>query len=128
MGRSIDESSLRIVYKELAVEWHPDRHQGPGKEEAERRMQEISEAFQTLSNPNRRATYDAELDAAATTAERAAAASRFRAKTWNTAVPDVRARVRNAKREDPGFPRGMVAGALLLVVGNMVLVLNWVGG
>ena len=43
-------------------------------------------------------------------------------------MPDVQARVRNAKREEAGFPPHIIAGALLLVTGNFVLAFNWLAG
>jgi len=128
VSRQVDTDSLKAIYKSLAVEYHPDRHQGAGKEEAEKKFQEISEAFQVLSDPVKRAMYDEELDSATNAAEAAKAAKRFRAGTWNTEVPDMRARLRNAKREDAGFPPHIIAGTLLFVTGNFVMVVNWLGG
>ena len=49
-----------------AREWHPDRHQGEAREKAEAKFQEISEAFQVLSDPIKRTMYDERLDAATT--------------------------------------------------------------
>lgn len=128
VGRQTDPESLKAIYKSLAREWHPDRHQGAAREEAEQKFQEISEAFQTLSDPIKRAMYDEELDKAKTAAEAAKAAKRFRAGTWNTEVPDVRARLRNAKREEPGMPPHIIAGTLLFVTGNFIMAINWLGG
>jgi len=128
VDRTIDGESLKQIYKSLAREWHPDRHQGAAREKAEERFQEISEAFQTLSNPVSRKMYDDEIDAAKTKEAAAAAAKRFRAATWNTEVPDVRARLRNAKKEEAGFPPHIIAGTLLFVTGNFIMVLNWLGG
>ena len=128
VGRSIDEDSLKAIYKSLAREWHPDRHQGQTREDAERRFQEISEAFQTLSDPVKRKMYDEQLDAAKTAADAAAAAKRFRAASWNTEVPDVASRLRNAKREEPGMPPHIIAGTLAFVTGNFIMVINWLGG
>ena len=128
VGRQTDAASLKAIYKSLAQQWHPDRHQGATREEAEQKFQEISEAYQTLSDPIKRAMYDEELDRAKTAAEAAKAAKRFRAGTWNTEVPDMRARLRDAKKEEPGMPPHIIAGTLLLVTGNFILVINWLGG
>lgn len=128
VGRQTDAASLKAIYKSLAQQWHPDRHQGATREEAEQKFQEISEAYQTLSDPIKRAMYDEELDRAKTAAETAKAAKRFRAGTWNTEVPDMRARLRDAKKEEPGMPPHIIAGTLLLVTGNFILVVNWLGG
>ena len=128
VGRQTDAASLKAIYKSLAQQWHPDRHQGATREEAEQKFQEISEAYQTLSDPIKRAMYDEELDRAKTAAETAKAAKRFRAGTWNTEVPDMRARLRDAKKEEPGMPPHIIAGTLLFVTGNFILVVNWLGG
>lgn len=128
VGRSIDDASLRIRYRELATKWHPDRHQGDEAAEAERRFQEISEAFQVLSNANRRIVYDAGLDVAASAGEREQAAKRYRATSWKSEVPDIASRLRNAKRDEAGFPPHMIAGALALVAGNFVLAFSWLAG
>ena len=90
VGRDIDTASLRVVYKQLAQQWHPDRHQGDGKADAEKKFQEISEAFQTLEDEGKRQMYDEQLDAAKTASEQKAAAQRFRAASWNTDIPDMK--------------------------------------
>ena len=111
-----------------AIQYHPDRHQGAGHEEAERKFQEISEAYQTLTDPIRRGLYDEGIDAAKTQEEAKKNAQRFKAQTWNTAMPDIKAKIKNAKKEEPGFPPHIIAGALLIVTGNFIMVLNWLGG
>lgn len=45
----------------LARERHPDRFQGAGKEKAEREFQAITQAFNVLSDPERRRQHDLEL-------------------------------------------------------------------
>lgn len=52
---SADE--LKKAYRKQALEWHPDRHKDD-KEAAERRFKEINEAYQVLSDTNKRAAYD----------------------------------------------------------------------
>ena len=37
-------------------------------------------------------------------------------------------RLRNAKKEEPGMPPHIIAGTLVLVTGNFILALNWLGG
>lgn len=53
---SVDE--IKKAYRKQALEWHPDRHQGADKEAAEKRFKEINEAYQVLSDPQKRQAYD----------------------------------------------------------------------
>lgn len=52
---SIDE--IKKAYRKKALEWHPDRHK-EDKETAEKRFKEINEAYQVLSDPQKRSAYD----------------------------------------------------------------------
>jgi molecular chaperone DnaJ len=57
-GASSDE--LKEAYRNLAKEWHPDKHQGTDEaEEAEEKFKEISEAYAVLSDEEKRRNYDA---------------------------------------------------------------------
>lgn len=49
---------IKNAYRKKALEWHPDRHQGADKEEAERKFKEINEAYQVLSDANKKTAYD----------------------------------------------------------------------
>lgn len=55
-GASAEE--LKKAYRKQALEWHPDRHQGADKEASEKRFKEINEAYQILSDPQKKAAYD----------------------------------------------------------------------
>jgi len=52
---SADE--IKKAYRKQALEWHPDRHKDE-KEVAEKRFKEINEAYQVLSDTQKRAAYD----------------------------------------------------------------------
>jgi len=54
-GASQDE--IKKAYRKQALEWHPDRHKDD-KEAAEKRFKEINEAYQVLSDSNKRSQYD----------------------------------------------------------------------
>ena len=58
LGVSRDASSqdLKKAYRKLAVQYHPDKNQG--NKVAEKKFKEISQAYETLSKPEKRATYD----------------------------------------------------------------------
>ena len=47
---------LKKAYRGLAKKYHPDLH--PGDKEAEARFKEINEAYETLSDPQKRKEYD----------------------------------------------------------------------
>ena len=55
-GASGDE--IKKVYRKLALKWHPDRHQGDEKSGAEEHFKRISEAYEVLSDAEKRAKYD----------------------------------------------------------------------
>lgn len=55
--KSASADELKKAYRAKALEWHPDRHKND-KEEAERRFKEINEAYQVLSDPQKKAAYD----------------------------------------------------------------------
>ena len=47
---------LKKAYRKLAKQYHPDLH--PGDHEAEARFKEINEAYEILSDPEKRKKYD----------------------------------------------------------------------
>lgn len=58
LGVSKDASAdeIKSSYRKLARQYHPDLH--PGDEEAANKFKEISEAYETLSDPQKKAAYD----------------------------------------------------------------------
>jgi molecular chaperone DnaJ len=55
--RNASQADIKKAYRKLARESHPDKN--PGDKAAEERFKRISEAYDTLSDPERRAQYDA---------------------------------------------------------------------
>lgn len=55
--RDADDDALKKAYRKLALKWHPDRNPND-KATAEKRFKEISEAYDVLSDKNKRAIYD----------------------------------------------------------------------
>ncbi|MCX7021171.1 MAG: molecular chaperone DnaJ [bacterium] len=51
-----DAAAVKKAYRKKALEFHPDRN--PDAPEAEERFKEASEAYQVLSDPQKRAVYD----------------------------------------------------------------------
>ncbi|HEX2658609.1 MAG TPA: DnaJ domain-containing protein, partial [Polyangia bacterium] len=56
VAKDADAADLKRAYRKLAMDHHPDRN--PGNSEAEARFKEASEAYQVLSDPDKRARYD----------------------------------------------------------------------
>jgi curved DNA-binding protein len=54
--RNATEQEIKKAYRKLALKYHPDRN--PGKKEAEEKFKEINEAYQVLSDPQKRSRYD----------------------------------------------------------------------
>ena len=56
VGRDADEKTIKDAFRQLALKFHPDRNKEPGASE---RFKEIGEAYAVLSDPKKRAEYDA---------------------------------------------------------------------
>ncbi|HZU10064.1 MAG TPA: molecular chaperone DnaJ [Pseudacidobacterium sp.] len=56
VSRDASEQELKAAYRKLAMKYHPDRN--PGNKEAEEKFKECSEAYQVLTDPQKRAAYD----------------------------------------------------------------------
>jgi molecular chaperone DnaJ len=54
-ARTASEGDIKKAYRKLAMEYHPDRNSAP---EAEARFKEITEAYEVLRDPEKRAMYD----------------------------------------------------------------------
>lgn len=57
VSKGSSDSEIKTAYRKQAVEWHPDKHKDD-KEAAERRFKEINEAYQVLSDIEKRKAYD----------------------------------------------------------------------
>ena len=58
VSRDASEDEIKKAFRKLAMKWHPDKHPGEKKAEAEKRMKEINKAYEVLSNPEKRQNYD----------------------------------------------------------------------
>jgi curved DNA-binding protein CbpA len=63
LGVEIDASidTIRTSFRQLALKYHPDRFEGAKRQDAEKRFQAITEAFNVLSHKDSREKYDREL-------------------------------------------------------------------
>ena len=56
VSRTATDDEIKKAYRKLAMQWHPDRNNG--SQEAEEKFKEITESYDVLRDPNKRAAYD----------------------------------------------------------------------
>ena len=55
VSRDASEEDIKKAFRQQALKYHPDRNQEPG---ADQKFKEINEAYQVLSDPEKRKVYD----------------------------------------------------------------------
>jgi len=56
--REATEKEIKSAYRKLARQWHPDLHSDKEKPQAEEKIKQINEAYEVLSDPEKRSKYD----------------------------------------------------------------------
>lgn len=57
VSKTATDEELKSAFRKMARQYHPDLH--PGDETAANKFKEVNEAYETLSDPQKRAEYDA---------------------------------------------------------------------
>ncbi len=55
VDRNADDAAIKKAFRQLSKKYHPDINHAPG---AEQKFKDINEAYQVLSDPQKRAAYD----------------------------------------------------------------------
>ena len=54
--KSASADEIKKAYRKMAIKYHPDKN--PGDKEAEEKFKEAAEAYEVLSDDNKKARYD----------------------------------------------------------------------
>src|SRR5512139_3729164 len=56
--KNASDDDIKKAYRKLAMKYHPDRNQGDSAKVAEEKFKEAKEAYEMLTDPQKRAAYD----------------------------------------------------------------------
>ena len=96
--RNANKDEIKRAYRKLALKTHPDRN--PGNAKAEERFKEINEAYQVLSDPEKRSRYNQLGESYSQWQQGGAPDGGFRWEDWFTTSPSGNVRVGVGGLED----------------------------
>ncbi len=91
VDRKASETEIKRAYRKLAMQYHPDRN--PGNKQAEEKFKEINEAYQVLSDKEKRQRYNLLGESYTHYQQRGGAPGGFNWDEWFTQAPGGRERV-----------------------------------
>ena len=56
--KNASDDEIKKAYRKMAMKYHPDRNQGDKAAEAETKFKEVKEAYEVLSEAEKRSAYD----------------------------------------------------------------------
>lgn len=83
VDRNASEAEIKSAFRKLALQYHPDRN--PGNKQAEEKFKEINEAYEVLSDPEKRQRYENLGDSYTRWQQRGGAPGNFNWGEWTTA-------------------------------------------
>ncbi len=119
VSRGATRDEIRKAHRRLAREFHPDAN--PGDRSAEERFKDIQQAYEVLSDPEKRQEYDAKLRASSgggPNRSRARAGGRTGGeRTIEVDLSDLASKLAGRRKEDSTRPRGEEAARLVRLLG-----------
>jgi curved DNA-binding protein len=85
VDRNASEEDIKRAYRKLALQYHPDRN--PGNKQAEDKFKEVNEAYQVLSDKEKRSRYDQLGESYTRYQQRGGRPESFNWEDWFTAQP-----------------------------------------
>ena len=61
VDKNASEEIIKVAYKSLVKKYHPDLKEDESRELAEGKIKQINDAYDILSNPDKKAQYDQDL-------------------------------------------------------------------
>ncbi|MBI4136576.1 DnaJ domain-containing protein [Candidatus Roizmanbacteria bacterium] len=58
VSKNSSDAEIKSAYRKQALKWHPDKHTGEAKKEAEEKFKEINRAYEVLRDPQKKQMYD----------------------------------------------------------------------
>jgi curved DNA-binding protein len=92
VDRNASEEDIKRAYRKLALQFHPDRN--PGNIQAEDKFKEVNEAYQVLSDPEKRSRYDMLGESYSRYQQRGGGAEGFNWEDWFASTPSGRGNAR----------------------------------